>query len=550
MGLSAVIRRLILALALAAGVVPAFAQAPPPVPALPDTERRQSYSISGTTCACNVNFALYGDSTDFNSWVQVWLNGVNVAASDPNFGWTITSPTGPLSTIPRPITDGILTFTAAQTGTVQIVGARRPRRSILFAENRGVAARDLNQAVNDITATLREMWDKTSDLTGRGLFFAPGNTTGPMPQPAACQGAYLAFDATGLNPLCVINGNGPSGFTAGNGILFSGTNPVTITNNIAAGNGIAITGTNPKTIANNIAAGAGITITGTNPLTIASSTVGGTPRIGNFRAANTVATPTVSMDLTADFVTFYNPSTGATNTIFTGLSKTCAINTFAAGGRDQAGAFTAGQTVWFYYIWGSGPGVNCVTSTAAPSTGPVLPATYTAYAAAFPVILVGSATLVPAAPQGSTVGGYIVRGNVVTYLTMPLLCAAAGTPCGFPTSNANVGTWIPSIAQETWYFIDIEAGNAAGTLLGGFLILGGTAVGVDTWSYGPGSLYVAVANIPAVNNAIIGPFPYPTSGNVQTIFCSAAGALGACASGTINTQATALIGVLGYSFAQ
>src|SRR6516225_1053858 len=114
-------RRLILAFALMAGLAPAFAQAPPPVPALPDAERRTSYSISGSTCACAVGFPLYGDNNDYANWLEVYINGVMVPQSG---NWTIASPTGSLATIPRPITDAVLTFNTAQTGTVQIVGAR------------------------------------------------------------------------------------------------------------------------------------------------------------------------------------------------------------------------------------------------------------------------------------------------------------------------------------------------------------------------------------------------------------------------------------------
>ena len=78
----------------------------------------------------------------------------------------------------------MLTFNAPQTGTVVIVGAQRPRRLSEFSENAGVPARAHNQTYNSITAMLRENWDKTNDLTGRGQFFAPGNVTGPMPSPA------------------------------------------------------------------------------------------------------------------------------------------------------------------------------------------------------------------------------------------------------------------------------------------------------------------------------------------------------------------------------
>jgi hypothetical protein len=122
---------------------------PAPIPALPDAERRISFSITNSTCACSLgaNLALYGDGNDFANWVEVFINGIRVNFNDPTFGWTITSQSGtPLANLPRPITDGVLTFTNPQTGTVQIVGARRPRRVAQFAENMGVPARNLNQA--------------------------------------------------------------------------------------------------------------------------------------------------------------------------------------------------------------------------------------------------------------------------------------------------------------------------------------------------------------------------------------------------------------------
>lgn len=186
------ISRFILAFALIAGLVPAIAQVPPPVPALPDTERRTSYTISSSTCACAVGFQLYGDSTDFANWVQVWVNGVQMPQSG---NWTITSPTGPLATIPRPITDAVLTFTTAQTGTIQIVGARRPRRLSQFAENRGVAARDLNQTVTDLVAENREQWDALI----RTMTAPPGDTQTPLVLPSATTRAskILGFDANG-----------------------------------------------------------------------------------------------------------------------------------------------------------------------------------------------------------------------------------------------------------------------------------------------------------------------------------------------------------------
>lgn len=240
------IRRAILALVLAAGIAPVFAQAPSPVPALPDAERRTSYTISGTTCACAVNFALYGDSTDYQNWVEVWLNGVQVQYNDVTFGWTITSPSGALGSIARPVTDAVLTFNSTQTGTVQIVGARRPRRVSQFSESRGVAARDLNQALTDIVAQNRENWDKTNDVTGRAVVAPPGETMAVLPSLSTRASKGACFDSSGnLAPCTTITG---STFIAGNGISFTGSNPTTVASNIQAGAGISITGTNPYTV--------------------------------------------------------------------------------------------------------------------------------------------------------------------------------------------------------------------------------------------------------------------------------------------------------------
>jgi hypothetical protein len=152
--------RALFAASLMAGFNSALAQGPPPVPALPDTVRQTSYSISSSTCACAVGFQLYGDGTDVDNWLHVYINGQAKLSTDPSAGWLLSSPTGPLNTIPRPITDAILTFNSVQTGTITITGAQRPRRLQTFAENQGVTARQLNQVFNTVFAELRENWDK------------------------------------------------------------------------------------------------------------------------------------------------------------------------------------------------------------------------------------------------------------------------------------------------------------------------------------------------------------------------------------------------------
>lgn len=194
-------RRLFAIAALLTGLLPALAaaQAPPAVPGLPDSERRTSYSLSASTCpACSVGFALYGDGTDYGAWLELWIvtgTGTSAVATKLTAvtDWTLSSATGSLATIPRPITDATITLTAARTGTLQIVGARRPRRTAQFAENRGVAARDLNQTVTDLVAENREIWDKM----GRALFSSPGDTIGALPVAAARAGGVLAFNSSG-----------------------------------------------------------------------------------------------------------------------------------------------------------------------------------------------------------------------------------------------------------------------------------------------------------------------------------------------------------------
>lgn len=237
------IRNTVIALVLAAGIAPVFAQAPPPVPALPDAERRVAYSITGSLCSCAITFQLYGDSSDYANWLEVYVGGTLM----PQAGnWTIASPSGSIATMARPITDAVLTFTAVQTGTVQIVGARRPRRTSQFQESQPVPTRNFNVVFSDITATLRELWDKTNDFTGRSVRAPPGETLVVLAALANRQNMGACFDSGGNLAPCVA---GAGTLTAGNGILFTGANPTTISNNIQAGAGITLTGTNPIVIA-------------------------------------------------------------------------------------------------------------------------------------------------------------------------------------------------------------------------------------------------------------------------------------------------------------
>lgn len=137
--------------------------APGPVPALPDTERRTSYAPGAASVGpYAVGFQLYGDGADYGAWLDVQVNGASLTAGSD---WVLTSPSGSLATLPRPIQDAVITFTVAQPvslspGTIEFIGQRRPRRLSQVSENRGVSARDFNVIVTEIEATLREIFDQ------------------------------------------------------------------------------------------------------------------------------------------------------------------------------------------------------------------------------------------------------------------------------------------------------------------------------------------------------------------------------------------------------
>ena len=178
---------------LAGGYTSALAQAPPPVPALPDAPRLTAYSISASTCTCSVNFALYGEGSDVDNWIDVFIGSTSYLSTDPVFGWSLTSATGPIANIPRPITNAVLTFAMPQSGAVTIVGARRPRRLTQFVESRGVTARELNETFTDLTAVNRETWDRF--LT---TLRVPGpETVIPLPNAVTRANKFLFFDGGG-----------------------------------------------------------------------------------------------------------------------------------------------------------------------------------------------------------------------------------------------------------------------------------------------------------------------------------------------------------------
>lgn len=341
------IRRALLAIALLASLAPAIAQAPPPVPALPDSQRLTTYTITSSTCACAVGFQIYGDGSDYGNWISVYVNGV----LQPPSTYTLTSATGPLATIPRPITDAVVTFSGPQTGTVQIIGARRPRRLSQFPEGRGVAARDLNQALTDIVAQNRENWDKVNNIVA-------------LNTPPGAAGQFLVGQSNSVAAWESLSGDVSSVTAAGvltlgkvNGIPFSSaytTNAPLIYNGTAVASG-TLSGNTTKfaSVSGTLTAGHCIAIDGSGNIIdgggpCVSSASGVTPgtinQLAYYAASGSVVSGLGPVGFTGLplYVPTFAPS--VTRTLGSKLAEHVNVKDFGAlcnGSNDDTAAFNA-----------------------------------------------------------------------------------------------------------------------------------------------------------------------------------------------------------------
>lgn len=142
------------------------------------------------------------------------------------------------------------------------------------------------------------------------------------------------------------------------------------------------------------------------------------------------------MRLSAKFIELLNPSDGTTHIEMTpSVNLGCAINFQAASARDGATAYTAGQNVWFYHIWGSTPGLNTINSLSDPTTGPTLPSGYTHYAPCFPAVIGASGLL-------QTIR---VRGNKAFYQNSPN-CILVSNPVYNQKYSKDYSAYIPTSA--------------------------------------------------------------------------------------------------------
>jgi len=198
-----------------------------------------------------------------------------------------------------------------------------------------------------------------------------------------------------------------------------------------------------------------------------------------------------------------------------------------------AGAYIAGDDVWFYYMWGSSPGLSTINSLTAPTatngggtTGPILPATYTHYVPAFVIRLVGSATLQPGLPQGGT-SNYRINGNRVFFTNTPLISSGIG----FPSGTVDFTTWLPVAQRTVDIYADLELTFATTGI-------GGAVLGTVDGNFWNASLYAGVSAFPCAMDGTIPGVVLPTRQFTLTYSKS---------SGTFSTSQT-FIGPVGYTF--
>ena len=128
------------------------------IPILPDLERRTTYSPVASAGPFDVGFDLYGDGDDYENWLRVFLDGLELA---PRTEWSLNSPSGPISTErTRPIRDAQVTLATPVSGQLVIVGEMRPRRTTQLTEGRGVSARDFNLLATRLMTVAREYFDR------------------------------------------------------------------------------------------------------------------------------------------------------------------------------------------------------------------------------------------------------------------------------------------------------------------------------------------------------------------------------------------------------
>jgi hypothetical protein len=219
--------------------------------------------------------------------------------------------------------------------------------------------------------------------------------------------------------------------------------------------------------------------------------------------------PALAMQMSVGYATVFIPSTGATldvpfiNNTTSPHGIECLINGPGAGGRDRSVAYAAHETVWWYWIYSTSSGLNCVNSPNPPLIGgPILPSGFIGWAPAFPLTITSDLD-VPSSSSGDIYLNSDVRArdNAVFFANSPLVpYTIASVPAGqfTPELDVSLNPTLPWGASSFLLFEDPEISGSGGGSLAGFLLVDATTHGAYTNT----SVYTNVAG-PAANNAMI-----------------------------------------------
>jgi hypothetical protein len=176
------------------------------IPIIANSDRRSTATLSASTGPVTVGFPVFGGADD----LSVFVDGELIDSAD----WTLTSASAlnPATDI-LPSGDGRVTFDAAQTGDVEIIGEIKPARTAQLAPGVGVPAETQNLALSKIWAAIRESysWGKAS------IKFPVGERATALPGVDERKGKILFFNAHTGNPEVVAPSTG--GVSAASGVV-------------------------------------------------------------------------------------------------------------------------------------------------------------------------------------------------------------------------------------------------------------------------------------------------------------------------------------------
>jgi hypothetical protein len=137
-------------------------------------------------------------------------------------------------------------------------------------------------------------------------------------------------------------------------------------------------------------------------------------RAFNSRGQSDASYPQVAIRASSEYLELWNPATYSVHIEDSPPANAIiAINSGPyAGYRDQAAPFQTCSAVWFYWIWGPGPGLNTICSLRGPRQGPVFPAGYECYCPITEMMTDGNGQLRPFDFAGAKV---FLRGSTMAW---------------------------------------------------------------------------------------------------------------------------------------